>query len=309
MACMRACDATAWRSMQCAITSNFRTIEAHRRQALPQRQAVLSARAALDQEDYPETICSVPSVAFLEDQFRKAKELGLNALRFVISRCLILATTRRRIASACSSGQSCPTSDFPAHARVRARCRRSRACSIGMGNYPDLRLDARQRELGMDRCMIRWTARSKTGYVRVSEHDPAGWWSTLAGRAQFPCPHRSCRLSLDAAILDRRAAWDDFVGALAARAPWLFSPEGDADSPAAEPLIRPEFGNSASSESEQLWTGRGESPGGSRAVTTGQKASAQPHGAKLRFATGASIASSVITNRSSLRAVAAVCVL
>src|SRR6478735_422444 len=38
-------------------------------------------RAALDQDYYPDTICTVPSIAFLEDQFRKAKELGLNCLR------------------------------------------------------------------------------------------------------------------------------------------------------------------------------------------------------------------------------------
>ena len=41
----------------------------------------LYLRGALDQDYYPDTICTVPSVAFLEDQFRKAKELGLNCLR------------------------------------------------------------------------------------------------------------------------------------------------------------------------------------------------------------------------------------
>src|SRR5690606_23547973 len=38
-------------------------------------------RAALDQDYYPDGICTPPSEAFLEDQFRKAKELGLNCLR------------------------------------------------------------------------------------------------------------------------------------------------------------------------------------------------------------------------------------
>ena len=41
----------------------------------------LYLRSALDQDYYPDTICTVPSVEFLEDQFRKAKELGLNCLR------------------------------------------------------------------------------------------------------------------------------------------------------------------------------------------------------------------------------------
>ena len=38
-------------------------------------------RAALDQDYYPEGICTPPSMAFIEDQFRKARELGLNMLR------------------------------------------------------------------------------------------------------------------------------------------------------------------------------------------------------------------------------------
>ena len=41
----------------------------------------LFLRGALDQDYYPDGICTVPSEAFLEDQFRKAKALGLNCLR------------------------------------------------------------------------------------------------------------------------------------------------------------------------------------------------------------------------------------
>lgn len=36
---------------------------------------------ALDQDMYPDTVYTVPSEAFLRDQFKKAKELGLNSLR------------------------------------------------------------------------------------------------------------------------------------------------------------------------------------------------------------------------------------
>ncbi len=38
-------------------------------------------RAALDQDYYPDTICTPPSLEFIEDRFKKAKALGLNALR------------------------------------------------------------------------------------------------------------------------------------------------------------------------------------------------------------------------------------
>jgi len=41
----------------------------------------LYLRGALDQDYYPEGICTPPSVAFLEDQLSKAKALGLNCLR------------------------------------------------------------------------------------------------------------------------------------------------------------------------------------------------------------------------------------
>jgi hypothetical protein len=41
----------------------------------------LFLRCALDQDMYPDTIYTVPSEEFLRDQFRKARELGLNSLR------------------------------------------------------------------------------------------------------------------------------------------------------------------------------------------------------------------------------------
>lgn len=41
-------------------------------------------RAALDQDYYPDLIYTPPSLEFIEDQFRKAKEMGLNCLRIHI---------------------------------------------------------------------------------------------------------------------------------------------------------------------------------------------------------------------------------
>jgi len=38
-------------------------------------------RAALDQDYYPDLICTPPSQEYIEDEFRKAKEMGLNCLR------------------------------------------------------------------------------------------------------------------------------------------------------------------------------------------------------------------------------------
>ena len=61
-------------------TFGFRTIETRDGRFYLNGEP-LYLRGALDQDYYPDTICTVPSVEFLEDQFRKAKELGLNCLR------------------------------------------------------------------------------------------------------------------------------------------------------------------------------------------------------------------------------------
>ncbi len=58
----------------------FREISIHEGNLLLNGQP-LFLRAALDQDMYPETIYTVPSEAFLRDEFQKAKALGLNCLR------------------------------------------------------------------------------------------------------------------------------------------------------------------------------------------------------------------------------------
>ena len=58
----------------------FRTIETKAGQILLNGRPFY-LRAALDQDYYPELICTPPSQAYIEDQFRKAKEMGLNCLR------------------------------------------------------------------------------------------------------------------------------------------------------------------------------------------------------------------------------------
>ncbi len=58
----------------------FRTIEARAGQLFLNGEP-LFLRGALDQDYYPDTIATPPSLAFLEDQAHKAKALGLNCLR------------------------------------------------------------------------------------------------------------------------------------------------------------------------------------------------------------------------------------
>jgi beta-galactosidase/beta-glucuronidase len=61
-------------------TCGFRTVEARDGRIYLNGQPIY-LRGVLDQAYYPETIYTVPSVAYLEDQARKAKALGLNCLR------------------------------------------------------------------------------------------------------------------------------------------------------------------------------------------------------------------------------------
>ena len=61
----------------------FRTIEARDGKIFLNGRPIY-LRAALDQDYYPDSIYTPPSAEFIEDQFRKAKEMGLNCLRIHI---------------------------------------------------------------------------------------------------------------------------------------------------------------------------------------------------------------------------------
>ena len=64
-------------------TCGFRTIEAHDGKLILNGQPIY-LRSALDQDYYPEGIYTPPSLEYIEDQFRKAKAMGLNSLRIHI---------------------------------------------------------------------------------------------------------------------------------------------------------------------------------------------------------------------------------
>jgi hypothetical protein len=64
-------------------TFGFRTIRAEGGRLLLNGRP-LYLRGALDQDYYPDLICTPPSEAYIEDQFRKALAMGLNCLRLHI---------------------------------------------------------------------------------------------------------------------------------------------------------------------------------------------------------------------------------
>ena len=117
-------------------TFGFRTIEARDgRILLNSRPFYL--RGALDQDYYPDLICTPPSQEYIEDQFRKAKEMGLNCLRVHIK-----VADPRYYAAADKVGLLIWT-ELPNHAILTEDAkRRARETLAGMlerdGNHPSI---------------------------------------------------------------------------------------------------------------------------------------------------------------------------
>lgn len=202
-------------------------------------------RAALDQDYYPDTLCTTPSTAFLDDQFRKAKELGLNCVR-----CHIKAADPRYYEAADRLGLLVWT-ELPNAGRLSPRARaRAEALLKGIvdrdGNHPsiviwtiinenwgtDLVHNAEHRD---------WLKRS---YAWLKAYDPGRL--VVDNSPLAPSFHVRTDIAdyhFYAAIPDHRADWDRFVDELASRPEWLYSAEGDAVATGQEPLMCSEFGN------------------------------------------------------------------
>ncbi|MGO4707018.1 glycoside hydrolase family 2 protein [Microvirga sp. 2MCAF38] len=202
-------------------------------------------RAALDQDYYPGTICTVPSVEFLEDQFRKVKELGLNTLR-----CHIKAADPRYYDVADRMGVLIWT-ELPNGGMTTDRLRgRKEKLLKGIvdrdGNHPSIAI---------------WTIINENwGVDLVNDADHRDWLKRTFAWLKAYDPTRlvvdnsplapSFHVESDiadyhfyAGFPDHRDEWDRFVDELAHRASWLYSPHGDAVITGREPLMCSEFGN------------------------------------------------------------------
>jgi hypothetical protein len=237
----------------------FRTIET-RDGKLYLNGEPLYLRGALDQDYYPDTICTVPSVEFLEDQFRKAKELGLNCLR-----CHIKAADPRYYEVADRIGMLIWT-ELPngGMATERSRGRKEKLLKGIVdrdGNHPSI---------------VIWTIINENwGVDLVHDADHREWLKQTFAWLKGYDPTRlvvdnsplapSFHVESDiadyhfyAAIPDHRAAWDKFVDGLAGRAPWLYAP--DAVVRGDEPLMCSEFGNWGLPYPKDLQDRTGEEP-------------------------------------------------
>jgi hypothetical protein len=219
-------------------------------------------RGALDQDYYPDTICTVPSVEFLEDQFRKAKELGLNCLR-----CHIKAADPRYYEVADRLGMLIWT-ELPngGMATDRSRGRKEKLLKGIVdrdGNHPSIAI---------------WTIINENwGVDLVNDADHRDWLKRTFAWLKAYDPTRlvvdnsplapSFHVETDiadyhfyAAIPDHRAAWDKFVDDLANRGSFLYSPHGDAVITGREPLMCSEFGNWGLPYPKDLRDEKGEEP-------------------------------------------------
>ncbi|KAB0265434.1 glycoside hydrolase family 2 protein [Microvirga brassicacearum] len=217
---------------------------------------------ALDQDYYPDTICTVPSVEFLEDQFRKAKELGLNCLR-----CHIKAADPLYYEVADRMGMLIWT-ELPNGGMSTERSR---------GRKEKLLKGIIDRDCNHPSIII-WTIINENwGVDLVHDPDHREWLKRTFAWLKAYDPTRlvvdnsplapSFHVESDiadyhfyAAIPDHRDEWDTFVDELASRASWLYSPYGDAVITGREPIMCSEFGNWGLPYPKDLRNKTGEEP-------------------------------------------------
>jgi len=238
---LKAADGTVVDSLTQAF--GFRTIETRDGKFFLNGEP-LYLRGALDQDYYPEGIYTPPSLEFLEDQARKAKELGLNLLR-----CHIKVPDPRYHEVADRLGlliwTEIPNLQYFS-ARGGERLRETMAGILRRdGNHPSI---------------IAWTIINEdwgTRLVESAEHRQ--WlkdtydWLKAADSSRLVVDNSACipnfHVKTDIndyhyyrSIPERRAEWEKLTEEFAAGADWTYSPHGDAERRGDEPLVVSEFG-------------------------------------------------------------------
>lgn len=262
----------------------FRTIEA-RDGKLYLNGALLYLRGALDQDYYPDTICTPPSEDFLEDQFRKAKALGLNCLR-----CHIKIPDPRYLAVADRVGMLIWL-DIPNTARLTPAARERLTHTLHQTierdyNHPSI---------------IIWTIINEDwGTDLVHNADHRAWlhdmyqWLKERDPSRLVIDNSACwpnfHIQTDIedyhfyrAMPDHRREWDNIIDQFAHRANWTFSPHGDALRTGNEPLIVSEFGNWGLPDTNLLADDNGDDPWWFETGMDWGDGIAYPHGIEHRF--------------------------
>lgn len=219
-------------------------------------------RAALDQDYYPDTICTLPSLRYAEDQLRKAKSLGLNCVRLHIK-----APDPRYLDAADRVGilvwAELPNGGVSTE-RSRARKERLIAGMVDRDHHhPSIVIWTIINEnwgvdLVHDKRHRAWLRRT---FDWLKGYDPSRL--VVDNSPLYPSFHLKTDIAdyhFYAAIPDSRKAWNSSVDDLAARGPFLFSPDNDAEPTGVEPLLCSEFGNWGLPDPKQLLGPDGREP-------------------------------------------------
>ena len=224
----------------------FRTIEARDGQLWLNGRS-LYLRGALDQDYYPDLICTPPSLEYVEAQFRQAREMGLNCLRVHIK-----VADPRYYTAADRVGLLIWT-ELPNWERLTpAAKQRGRETIAGMierdWNHPSIIIwtiinEAWGTELATNPDHRAWLAEM---FDWVKQLDPTRL--VVDNSACFPNGHVNSDIDdfhFYAAMPDGTHLWDGWVDAFAHRANWLYGPEPDyqANRKNGAPLLVSEFGN------------------------------------------------------------------
>jgi hypothetical protein len=247
----------------------------------------LYLRAALDQDYYPEGICTPPSVAFLEDQARKAKHLGLNMLR-----CHIKVADPRYYEVADRLGLLVWTEIPNVQYFSAAAARRMRDTMDGIlardGNHPSI---------------VTWTIINEDWGTRLIENsDHRQWlkdtydWLKAKDPRRLVVDNSACipnfHVKTDIndyhyyrSVPERRAEWEKLTQEFADASDWTWTPYGDGERRGDEPLVVSEFGVWGLPHPAQVKNAAGEEPWWAETGSNWGDGAAYPHGIENRFAT------------------------
>jgi hypothetical protein len=239
----------------------FRTIEARDGRLFLNGEA-LYLRGALDQDYYLDTIYTTPTDQLLEEQFLRAKELGLNLLRLHIK-----APDPRYYDIADRMGMLIWTELPNWSVFSQASGQRGREMLEGIlerdGHHP---------------AIIIWTIINEdwgTDLVHEVSHrqwlqETYHWLKTLDPARlvvdNSPCyPNFHIESDIDdyhfyRGLPDQRREWDEFVDQFAARPAFTYGPSDEITRTGKEPLILSEFGNWGLPDPELLADSHGSEP-------------------------------------------------
>ena len=247
----------------------------------------LYIRGALDQDYYPDGICTPPSVEFLEDQLRKAKALGLNLLR-----CHIKVPDPRYYEVADRLGMLIWTEIPNVATFTENSARRMRETMQGI-----LRRDFNHPSI------IIWTLINEdwgTRLIEDSSHrqwlkDTYDWLKQL-DPTRLVVDNSACHTNFHVksdindyhyyrSVPERRDEWDRLTQEFSGAADWTYSPHGDAEWRGDEPLVVSEFGVWGLPNPKQLVNADGSEPWWMETGAGWGDGAANPHAVQKRYAT------------------------